>query len=284
MEDVPGPNDEQAAYWEDRSSGWIEAEGWWHSAVISGFGLAAIGRLDPHPGQTLLDIGSGTGPTTVELARRVGPDGSVEGLDISPTMVRAARARAADAGVDNATFLVADVQSAELAGRDADGALSRFGVMFFADPVVAFRNVRTGLRAGGRLVFACWQELTANEWMWVPGAASVAVTGEVPSMPGPGEPGPFSLADADFVREVLASAGFSDIGVEDVRREIVVPEDRIDDVVAGSAGLGAVRNQIVARPDLTDRIVDAVRDELRGRLHDGEVHLAAAAWIVSATA
>lgn len=284
MNDVTGRNDAQAAYWDDRAASWIEAERWWHSTVTVPFGVAAIERLDPRPGQHLLDIGCGTGPTSIELGRLVAPGGTVQGLDISSSMVDAARTRAGESGLDNVRFDVADVQSAPLAGRELDGVLSRFGVMFFTDPAAAFANVRTGLRTGGHLAFACWQELVANEWMFVPGVAAVGVTGRPPSMPGPGQPGPFSLCDPDRIRALLAGAGYTDVSVDDVRTEVVIPEVRVEEVIEAAVGLGAVHEQVTSHPDLADAIVDAVRDEMSGRLVDGEVRLAAAAWVVSATA
>lgn len=286
--DVPaaGPNDAQAAYWEERSGSWIASEAWWLSTVVGPFGSAASERLDPRPGQRLLDIGCGTGPTTVRLATSIDPGGSIVGVDISPSMIDAARRRAADAGSGNASFLVADAQTADLGVEVLDGVFSQFGVMFFADPATAFANIRSAVRPGGRLAFACWQDLLRNEWMVVPGMAAAGVTGQMPTMAEPGAPGPFSLVDPERIRQVLDEAGWSDVQIDDVTTHVVVPQDRIDDMVLGVSRMGAVREQLDAFNDVAmrDRITAAVRAELVSRVVDGEVRLAAAAWAVSAVA
>jgi SAM-dependent methyltransferase len=286
--DAPGagPNHAQATYWEDRSGSWIASEAWWLSTVAGPFGDAATEQLNPRPGQRLLDIGCGTGPTTVRLAKMIGPDGTITGVDISPSMVDAARRRAADAEVDNATFAVADAQVADLGVEVLDGVFSQFGIMFFADPTAAFANVRAAVRPGGRLAFACWQDLSRNDWMTVPGVAAASVTGQIPTMPEPGAPGPFSLADPDRIRKVLTDAGWADVRIADVTTDVVVPEDRVEDMLVGVSRMGAVREQLEAfkDPAMRDRISDAVRTELLSRLVDGEVRLASAAWAVTAVA
>src|SRR3954467_10613160 len=169
-------NAEQSDFWEGLASGWIAAVE--HTDVVAGpFGAAAMDLLDLTAGQRVIDIGCGTGATTLELARRVGPAGDAIGVDISPTLVAAAEAMAGAQAVGNVTFRTADAQEDLLAPGDLDAAYSRFGVMFFADPMVAFRNIRRALRADGVLAFACWQSIFENEWMFVPGSAVVAVTG-----------------------------------------------------------------------------------------------------------
>lgn len=285
--DEPRTNDAQAAYWESRAAGWMDAETISSSIVGDPFGDVAIERLAPAGGQRLLDVGCGTGPTTQQIARIVAPDGTVTGADIAPAMVVVAAERARAAGVDNATFVVADAQTADL-GRDAyDAAFSRFGVMFFSDPVAAFANIRAALRPGGRVVFACWQELLRNEWMFVPGAAAIAASGQPPNMPEPGAPGPFSLCEPQRVRTVLGDAGFSGVELDDVRREVVVSEAGMDGFVQGLSRMGAVREQLelfADDPAMRERILEAVRDELSRRLDGGELRLTSAAWVVSALA
>lgn len=283
----PKSNDAQAAYWEDRAPSWIEVEDLSLSLVAGPISDAAIERLAPAPGEQVLDVGCGTGPTSVRIAQLVDPGGAVTGADISATMVAAAERRGGDAGVGNVTFRVADAQTVDLGAGVFDAVFSRFGVMFFSDPVAAFANLRRALRPGGRLVFACWQELLRNEWMFVPGAAAVAASGLPPSMPEPGAPGPFSLCDPRRVEEVLSGAGFGGVDLLDVTNAVVVPVDRLDDVVRGSTRMGAVREQLEHFPDdpaMRERIVAGVREELDRRVVDGELRLSSAAWVVSATA
>lgn len=278
-------NREQAEYWESRAPSWIDAEG--YTALVGGpFGRAAIDALEPAPGWRVLDVGCGTGPTTVELARRVTPGGSVLGVDISPSMLDAARERARREDLDGVEFRVADAQTHVLGDGGFDAVFSQFGVMFFEDPVVAFTNLRRSLRDGGRLGFVCWQDLFANEWMFVPGAAALAVTGAPPPMPGPGQPGPFSLCDPARVSDLLGSAGFENIDVSPVSGEVDLPEDRLDHAVDASCQVGAVREALEATtdPELREAIRSAVRAALAERATDGRIRLAAAAHLVTATA
>ena len=285
MSDTSGANDDQARYWEHRSAAWIAAEH--YTARVGGpFGLLAIDRLDPAPGQVVLDVGCGTGPTTVELARRVAPGGSVLGLDIAPSMLEVARDRSGREGIDNVRFAVGDAQSDDLGAAGFDAVFSQFGVMFFADPPAAFANLHRSLRDGGRLAFACWQDLLLNEWMFVPGAAAIGVTGDVPTLPEPGRPGPFSLADPQATAALLTAAGFGDVEVVPHVGEVVVSRDELPTVVEAACQVGAVREALegVDDPVVRDRIRAAVGEALAERMVDGHLRMASAAHVVSATA
>jgi SAM-dependent methyltransferase len=244
-----------------------------------------MARLAVQHGEHVIDIGCGTGETTLALAAMVAPDGSAVGADIAPGMVEIARRRHADS---SARFEVADLQVAsidDLGGRPFDGAFSQFGVMFFADPRAAFANVRSLLRPGGRLAFTCWQDVFSNEWMFVPGAAVVGVTGELPPMPGPGEPGPFSLADPDTLSTVLGDAGFTDVEVTPTTRDVDLSEREAVSMLALIERVGPVREALRdADAELRTRILDAVRAALDERVVDGRLHLSAAAHVVSASA
>jgi hypothetical protein len=158
--------------------------------------------------------------------------------------------------------------------------------MFFADPITAFANLRRALRDGGRLGFVCWQELFANEWMFVPGAAALGVTGGPPSLPAPGQPGPFSLCDASLVADLLGSVGFTDVTVSPLSYELDLPADRLDDAVTASCAVGAVREALesTSDPGTRDAIRVAVHDALAARIADGAIRLSAAAHVVTATA
>jgi SAM-dependent methyltransferase len=275
-------NDAQSEFWEELAPGWLAAEA--HSATVSApFGRAAMERLAPQPGQRVLDIGCGSGPTTIELAHRVEPDGAALGVDISPTMIAAARERATAGAVDNVSFAVADAQVDDFGGRAFDGVFSRFGVMFFADPAAAFANIRRALAPGGRLAFACWQSVFENEWMLVPGAAVISVTGQPPPMPGPGEPGPFSLSDATRVRSLLEGAGFAEIEVTSNSTPIVVDAAELDRFEEHGRRIGAVREALrTADAETAARIHDAVRAALLEHVSGGRLELGAAAFIVTA--
>lgn len=284
--DPSGPNAEQAAFWEDRAPSWIDSSEWWLGVVAGPFGAATLDRLDPSPGGRYLDVGCGTGPTSIALAKLIQPDGVVEGVDIAPSMIVAAQARAAEEGAGGITFRVADVQVAELGDRLLDGVVSQFGVMFFSDPVAAFVNLRSAMKPGAALSFCCWQALSSNEWMLVPGAAAVAATGWLPDLPGPEAPGPFAFADADRVDRILTEAGFADVDLLDVHATVEVEEARVDDAVEAVSRMGMVRDQLLHAPDESARaaILDAVRADLIGRLDSDVLRLDAAAWAVRASA
>ena len=158
------------------------------------------------PGGNVLDVGCGCGGTTLAAARLVAP-GQALGLDLSGPMLARAQADAEAAGLANAVFQQGDAQVHPLEPATFDTVISRFGVMFFADPVAAFANIRSATRPGGRLVFACWQPLAANQWMLVPGAALAEHL--PPPAPAPADgPGMFAFADPDRLRPILAAAGW----------------------------------------------------------------------------
>ena len=277
-------NAAQAAFWQELAPSWLAAEQ--HSSKVAArFGQRAIDRLDPGPGQRVLDIGCGSGPTTIDLARRVGPDGQAVGVDIAPALVTAARRRAESTDVANAQFTVADVQTDDLGATPFDGAFSQFGVMFFADPEAAFARIHSLLRPGSAFAFACWQNLFANEWMFIPGAAAISVTGTMPPMPGPGEPGPFSLSEPGRIDELLAGAGFHDIEVESVAEIVVLPASDVESLVALSQRVGPAREALRTADDDTGRqIIAAIREALEAKVGDGELQLTAAAFVARACA
>lgn len=182
-----------------------------YDAQLEPYGHAAMDRLDLQAGQHVLDIGCGTGATTIDLAARVAP-GSVLGVDLSATMLTGARARAAAAGVDTVSFREVDVQTGDLGNAAFDVAYSRVGVMFFSDPVAAFTNIAGSLRPGGKLGFVCFQEPSANPFMTLP-IMSVAEILSLPPVSDVSGPNPFSLSDRARTAAILQSAGFSDIEI-----------------------------------------------------------------------
>lgn len=277
-------NTDQAEHWASVAPTWVEIED--HlERTAGGPGRRAMDRLDLQPGQAVLDLGCGTGPTTVELARRVGPDGSVLGVDIAAAMLARARERASQEGASNVHFVHADVQCCDLESGTYDRAFSRFGVMFYADPVAAFANVRTALRTGGTLGFVCWQSVTANEWMLVPGMAVMSVTGAPPAMPEPGQPGPFSLCDGDRVREVLESAGFEGVEVVPHNDVISAPERELGDYAAIALRMGAAREALRGADEATmARAFERVAAALAEKVEDGQLRLTRGVLLVTARA
>ena len=277
-------NTEQAEFWAARASSWMSLESH-HENVIGPAGRMAMDRLGPQPGQRVVDLGCGTGQTTVELAGRVAPGGYAFGVDIAAALLDRARERATDTGVDNIEFQHADVQNSDLGHAQFDGAFSRFGVMFFADPVAAFTNVRRSLKPDGVLSFACWQPLTANDWMFVPAQAAVSVLGTLPEMPAPDAPGPFSLADQDRVRNILDSARFHRVDIEAHHDLLPVPAGGIPEWADSSLRIGAVQRMLEgADTESIERVRTAIEEAMRARLHDGQVRLTRSINLVRAEA
>ena len=167
------------------------------------------------PRWTVLDVGCGCGGTTLAAARLVAP-GEAVGLDLSGPMLARARADAEAAGLGNAAFRQGDAQVHALEPARFDAVMSRFGVMFFADPVAAFENIRSATRPGGRLVFVCWQPLAANQWLLVPGAALAEHVRPAGFGTADG-PGMFAFADPDRIRPILAEAGWRDVEITGAR-------------------------------------------------------------------
>jgi SAM-dependent methyltransferase len=180
------------------------------------------------PGENALDVGCGAGGTTLALAAAVGPSGHVDGLDISRPLLELAERRARDAGAGNARFLLGDAQDQPLPRGGYDLVTSRFGVMFFADPVAAFRNLCGGLKPGGRIVFLVWAGPESNPWFSLPLQVAVARLGPQPPTP-PDAPGPMAFRDVGRVLGILEAAGF-----------VAGAAERIDGDLYNSGGLDAV--------------------------------------------
>ena len=276
-------NTEQRAFWSEMAPTWVELEGLLEQ--VSGEpGRLAMDRLDPQPGQHLLDLGCGAGATTRKLAARVVPGGSVLGVDIAEGMIEGARRRAGASETANVEFVCADAQTHDFGEARFDGAFSRFGVMFFADPEATFTNVRRALRPGAALVFACWQTLFDNEWMLVPGAAAMAVVGPLP-VPSPGEPGPFSLADPELLREVLGSAGFTAVDVEPHNDAVVLSTEGMAAQVQSAMEIMATRGSL-ADADWGTRaqVRAAMEAAFAERVEHGALRLARGFHVVRAVA
>jgi SAM-dependent methyltransferase len=237
------------------------------------------------PGAHVLDVGCGCGATTLAAARLVAP-GQAVGIDLSGPMLGRATAGAAAAGLANAVFLQGDAQVHPLEPGRFDTVISRFGTMFFADPVAAFANIRAATRAAGRLVFVCWQPLAANQWLLVPRAALAEHVAPPASLEQPGDgPGMFAFADPDRLREILAAAGWRDIEITPEHTPILIGGGSVDDAV-GFLRTGSMGRQMLAGADAgtVDRAVASLRAALADYADAEGVHLGAGVWLVQATA
>jgi SAM-dependent methyltransferase len=276
------PNEEQVDYWAGAAGEHWVAEQARYDQINRGFGERVVGTLAPCPGERVLDVGCGNGALSLAIGPLVAPTGSVLGLDISGPMLATATARGREAGLTNVRFERGDAQVHPLPEAGFDGIVSRFGVMFFDDPDAAFANLARSLRSGGRMVFACWQELLANEWLMVPAGAALAHV-PMPDLGEPGRPGPFSLADHAHIRSVLERAGFCDVDVDEFRCKMPIGST-VDDTVAfmQHTEMAAVLMAGVS-DDVAVAAWEAVREALAPYAEPDGVVLSGAAWIVTAS-
>ena len=284
MTDTPTANSEQSEYWNQTAGPkWTQLSDVIDSQIAP-LGSEAMDRIDVRSGERVLDVGCGCGQTSLELARRVGPAGAVLGADISRPMLESARTRADQAGIANARFELADAQVHPFQAETFDLAFSRFGVMFFADPVAAFANLLCALRPGARLGFVCWQGLAHNAWMLRPMAAVAPLLSLQPPS-DPHAPGPFAFADADRVTGILRDAGFACIGTEGMERELLVGggagvDETVDFLLQMGPAGAALRE---ADDELRAKAADAVREAIAPFHGDDGVRMPAAAWLFTAT-
>ena len=202
-------NQAQADYWSSESGEkwiWFENE---LDLVFSAVDDALIKRAATHPGECILDIGCGTGATTRAFASHVAPSGKITAVDISPAFIAHARGRAGT-GVSDTDFRIADAQSAEIPGAPFDLVVSRFGSMFFADPVEAFRNILKHMKPGGRLTIAAWAKARDNPWFEAPKSAAEKVLGPL-EQGDPNAPGPLGFQNVRHVVGILKEAGFNNV-------------------------------------------------------------------------
>lgn len=276
MSDTPAANAAQAEYWNsDEGAHWVHSQDR-YDAMLEPFIAPVLRAAELSADTTAIDVGCGTGATARAAAAAAA---RVTGVDISAPMIEAARRIAERAGVTNAEFRVADVQTASGLPA-ADIAISRFGVMFFDDPVTAFANLR---RTAGRLAFVCWQPMLVNEWMTVPAFAAAEHVG-VPAPADPTAPGPFAFGDPDHVRTVLSDAGWRGVEIESFSTPMLVGgPGTVEDAVTflRNTGMGRILFSDAEAPTVAAAL-DAVREVLAPH-HDGTgVRLDSATWIVTA--
>ncbi len=248
---------------------------------IEPLGREAIRVLAPRAGERILDIGCGCGQTTLALAALVGAAGQVVGADISAPMLDIARARAVPQGAAVLEFKQADAQVADFGAGGFDAAYSRFGVMFFCDPVAAFANIRKALRPGGRLAFVCWRPFAENVWMRAPQEAAAPFM--PPSPPAdPTAPGPFAFADAARLRSILGEAGLHHVAIE--KFDCMIGGGDLEQSQELALQVGPLGAALREHPEMVEKVTDGVRAALGQYMTPKGVLMPAATWIVRAQA
>jgi len=254
---------------------------------LGAHGEMALAAHPPRGGDRVIDLGCGFGDTTQRLAELAGAEGEAFGVDVSEPFIEQARKEAEEAGVQNVRFAVGDVQVIEFE-ETFDYAFSRMGIMFFANPVAALRNVREALAPGGRFCAVVWRRKEDNEWV----RRAELVVDEYLDHPEETDqptcgPGPFSMANADTVSEQLRIAGFERISLQRSDLPLKIGRD-LDHAVEFNMALGPAGEVLRLWEDRIDEIRPKIAADLRETLAEFEgpdgVYAPASTWIVSAVA
>ena len=269
----------------DAQRGWESDGEFWAAnderfdANMAGYERQLLAAAAISAGESVLDIGCGTGPTTRDAAH-LAVDGRVVGIDLSPAMIARAWQRTRDQELRNVDFILGDAQIYPFDAGSIDVAVSRMGTLFFGDPAMAFHNIRRALRPGGRLAVLVWQAATANEW--IQEILRTLLADRPPPQPPPGAPGPFAMADPERARAILTRAGFSDIDVTAVNEPLVFGSD-VEDAYTFVTAFGLPKGLLHG---LTGDAAVRAKADLRASLatHAGPhgVAYGSAAWIITA--
>ena len=272
-------NVEQAAAWDgEEGDRWTKYEER-YEATSRRHGRRLLNAAHITADEHVLDIGCGCGESTRDAARAA-VSGMALGVDLSARMIARARERSRAEGLTNVRFEQADAQVYLFDRQVFDLAISRFGAMFFGDPVAAFRNIGRALRPGGRLALLSWRELGKNEWLLAIREALAA--GRTLPEPPVGAPGPFGLAEADAVRRILAEAGFAAIDLEEVNEPVYLGTDG-EDAFDFVHTLGITKGLLDGLDDTaTARALENLRATLASHDSGEGVLLDSCAWLITA--
>ncbi|WSQ13910.1 methyltransferase domain-containing protein [Streptomyces sp. NBC_01231] len=280
MDSARRANDGQAARWKGPAGhAWVEGQALL-DGILKPFEDLLVEGLAAEHGENVLDVGCGTGGTTVAVADRLGPAGSCVGVDISEPMITTARTRAeqTDAPV---SFIQADAQEHAFEPAAFDAVISRFGVMFFEDSVRAFSNLRRAARDGARLRFITWRGPAENPFMTTAERAAAPFLPELPAR-RPDQPGQFAFADPGRIHRILAESGWAGIDVQPVDVACTLPEKELVGYFTRFGPLGLVLPE--TDEQTRAQIVETVRSAFDTFVQGTEVRFTAACWMVGARA
>ena len=276
-------NADQIAYWNGPAGQrWADRQQQQETLLAPVLNLL-LDRAKAKAGEKIVDVGCGSGSTTMAFADKVGAAGQVLGVDVSAPMLERARASAPkQAPVD---FVLADATVFPFVAASFDLVVSRFGVMFFADPALSFANIRGALRPSGRLAFACWRDPRDNPWLMLP---LQEVYKHAPKLPqqGPDDPGPFAFASDARVERILGEAGFLGVAMErcDLSLDIAIGRG-LEAAVEGALDIGPASRALQDQPAETRAAAaNSIREALTPFVKGDTVPLPASVWIVTARA
>lgn len=280
MEAAPQPNNEQHALWNGPAGrAWV-AQQELLDRVLEPFQHLLVEAARALSPRRVLDVGCGAGSTTLAVARLLGAKGQCVGADISQPLIEAARARAEREGTP-AGFIRADVQSHRFEPAGFDLIISRFGVMFFDNPVLAFANLRRAASSDGRLRLIAWRSAAENPFMTTAERAAAPLLPNLPARKPQG-PGQFAFGDRQRVASILEESGWGDIDIQPVDVECTLPETEL---VGYFSQLGPVGLMLQDADERTStQVIQTVRAAFDPFVRGTEVRFAAACWMIGACA
>jgi ubiquinone/menaquinone biosynthesis C-methylase UbiE len=271
---------EQTKLWNGPAGrSWVDAQPLLDQ-ILKPFEDVLVAALSSELGSSVLDVGCGTGSTTLALARLSGPVRRCTGIDISEPMIAAARARA-ERERTPASFICADAQSYAFEPESVDAIVSRFGVMFFDDPARAFANLRRAARRGAELHFVAWRSASENPFMTTAERIAAPL---LPNLPPrrPGAPGQFAFADDRRVRAILEESGWTEIDIRPLDLTCALPEKKLISYVTRLGPVGLILQEADERTRA--QVVEAVRPAFDPYVQGTEVRFTAASWMAGARA
>ena len=276
-----GDNADQIEYWNGEAGDkWVRNRET-QDRMLAPLGALSLAAADVGPGERVIDVGCGCGDSSLALARQVAPQGQVTGIDISEQMLAQARQRAAEEPTLPLSFISADAANHTFPKGETDVVHSRFGVMFFNNPHLAFANLAGALRPGGRLTFICWRPLVENQWVREPLAVAARLA-ELPPIPPPGTPGPFAFGDRDYLASILQAGAFTEVAIAPHDMPVVLGgslEEGLNKIVDSSPVARALAG---AEEVVRARVVAAIGEAMRDYMTPDGLMMGTATWLVTA--
>ena len=280
MDTTPPTDNEQAALWNGRSGrAWVDEQELL-DAVLAPFEDLLVEAVGAASGQRVLDVGCGTGSTTLAVARRLGAEGRCVGVDISEPMIALGRTRAEREG-SPASFICADAQRHAFEPASFDTIISRLGVMFFDDPVLAFANLRRAATDDARLQVIAWRGAAENPFMTTAERAAAPL---LPALPArrPSAPGQFAFADRHRVSSILEESGWAAVDIQAIDVACTLPEKELVGYFTRLGPVGLILEEADERTRA--RVIDTVRAAFDPFVHGSEVRFTGACWMIGARA
>ena len=274
-------NADQIEYWNAEGGlKWVENQ-LSMDRTLAPFSDIALDALRLRNDETVIDIGCGCGGTSLLIAELV-KNGSVLGLDISAPMLKRANERKVSEGKHNVEFCESDAATHKFDELAVDALFSRFGVMFFDEPVSAFSNMRRALKDTGRIGFVCWQPLLENQWMTVPLGAALPHLPEMPK-PEPRAPGPFAFGERDYVIDIMEKSGFTNIAAADRRAPMQFFAEDLHSMARNFVQMGPLGRVLGMLEEKQQRtVLDAMSEAMEPHFDNGTLSLEGAVHLVTA--